>query len=89
MFLYWLVLFHRIVFENGSLNSNALTKFKIFVCFLLWIFFVVSYIILVVKYSKDPTSTFDDLHLKAYMAFKVLSFLFAFGIFLYLLKYLI
>ncbi|CAD8107305.1 unnamed protein product [Paramecium sonneborni] len=89
LFLYWLVLYHRIVIENGTKNSTALTKCKVIVCLLLWLFFVVSYSILVIQYFKDPTSSFDDLHHRAYMAFKVLSFLFSFAIFIYLLKYLI
>ena len=48
LFLYWLVLYHRIVVENGTKHSTALTKPKIIVCALLWLFFVVSYSILVV-----------------------------------------
>ncbi|CAD8178757.1 unnamed protein product [Paramecium octaurelia] len=89
LFLYWLVLYHRIVVENGSKNTTSLTKPKVLVCGLLWLFFVVSYSILVIQYTKDPTTSFDDLHHRAYMAFKVLSFLFSFAIFVYLLKYLI
>ncbi|CAD8170207.1 unnamed protein product [Paramecium pentaurelia] len=89
LFLYWLVLYHRIVVENGTKESTALTKPKVIVCLLLWLFFVASYSILVIQYFKDPTTSFDDLHHKAYMAFKVLSFLFSFALFIYLLKYLI
>ncbi|CAD8086190.1 unnamed protein product [Paramecium primaurelia] len=89
LFLYWLVLYHRIVVENGIKVSASLTKPKVIVCILLWLFFVVSYSILVIQYFKDPTTSFDDLHHRAYMAFKVLSFLFSFAIFVYLLKYLI
>lgn len=47
LFLFWLVLYHRIVVENGSKITNAVTKPKILVCSLLWLFFVVSYSILV------------------------------------------
>lgn len=72
LFLYWLVLYHRIVVENGSKVSNAVTKPKILVCSLLWLFFVVSYSLLVTQYFKDPTTSFEDFHSKAYMAFKVL-----------------
>ncbi|CAD8197337.1 unnamed protein product [Paramecium octaurelia] len=89
LFLYWLVLYHRIVVDNGSKESTAVTKPKVLVCFLLWLFFVVSYSILVIQYFRDPTTNFDDFHNKAYLAFKVLSIIFSFAIFLYLLKYLI
>ncbi|CAD8100802.1 unnamed protein product [Paramecium sonneborni] len=89
LFLYWLVLYDRIVLENGSKNSTVFTKSKVIVCLLLWLFFVVSYSILVIQYFNDPTTSFDDLHHKAFMAFRVLQILFSFAIFIYLLKYLI
>jgi len=34
--------------ENGTKESTALTKPKVLVCLLLWLFFVVSYSILVI-----------------------------------------
>lgn len=66
-----------------------MTKRKFVVCFFLWIFFMVTYILLVFGHFKDPSVSFEDLHQKAFMAFKVLQIILTVAILLYILRYLI
>lgn len=89
LILYWLILYDRIVKENGEVKTSVVTWQKFLVCGILWVFFVVGYSILAMKYYEDPSVTFEDLHEKAFMAFKVLTIILTLVILLSILRQLI
>jgi glucan phosphoethanolaminetransferase (alkaline phosphatase superfamily) len=87
MSLYQLVLFSRMIYENGDKQSTALDYRKCGVCLLMWIFMMASYITIQLRFFSDPTNTYDDYTDETFMALKIIFYLISALIFAFILFY--